>query len=133
MRGTRFDSIQEKLIKQDFLSEIQLQNKSGYDHSFLLNEEDQEGKKVVLTLTASDRSLQLKVSTNKPTIFVYTGNFLQGTPERGKEIYENNAGIALETQYLPGSPNNLQWPQHSSFLQPAQSYQSITRYCFVIL
>ena len=133
VHGSSFDFRKHKVINQDFLSEEQQQNKSGYDHSFLLNEEYPNEKKVALTLTAPDMSLQLQVCTNKPAIHVYTGNFLQGTPGRGKYVYENNAGIALETQYLPDSPNNLLWPQPTPFLQPGQTYQSITQYCFNVL
>ena len=128
-----FDFRKHKVINQDFLSETQQQNKSGYDHSFLLNEEYPTDKKVALTLTAPDMSLQLQVSTNKPAIHVYTGNFLQGTPGRGDYIYENHSGIALETQFLPDSPNHLDWPQPTPFLQPGQTYQSITQYCFNVL
>lgn len=131
--GSSFNFLQEKQIKQDFLSDLQQKNQSGYDHSFLLNDDVQDGQKVVLTLTAPDRSLQLDVSTSKPVLHLYTGNFLQGTPARGVNIYGSNAGIALETQYLPDAPNNLQWPQPTPYLRPEQTYQSITRYCFSVL
>ncbi|MEI6893800.1 MAG: galactose-1-epimerase [Colwellia sp.] len=130
--GSSFDFVQEKVIKQDFLSDLQQQNQSGYDHSFLLNG-DQDSRKVVLTLTAPDRSIQLAVSTSKPALHLYTGNFLQGTPARGERIYGCHAGIALETQYLPDAPNNLQWSQPCPYLQPEQTYQSTTRYSFSVL
>jgi len=133
VQNSSFDFLQEKAIKQDFLSDLQQKNQSGYDHSFLINDDYQDAQKVMLALTAPDRSLQLNVSTNKPALHLYTGNFLQGTPGRGSENYGCNAGVALETQYLPDAPNNLHWPQPSPYLQPLQTYQSITRYCFCVL
>lgn len=133
VQGSSFDFIKEKMIKDDFLSDSQQQDQLGYDHSFILNDGYQDGEKAALTLTAADRSLQLQVKTTKPALQVYTGNYLQGNPGRGSKIYDNHAGVALETQFLPDAPNNLQWPQPSPFLKPEQTYQSITRYCFTVL
>lgn len=133
VEGNSFDFIKEKKIKDDFLSDLQQRDQLGYDHSFILNDGYQDGKKAALTLTAADRSLQLQVKTTKPALQVYTGNYLQGNPGRGSYIYDNHAGVALETQFLPNSPNNLQWPQPSPFLKPEQTYQSVTRYCFTVL
>lgn len=130
VQASSFDFRREKSIKQDFLSDAQQQTQSGYDHSFLLNDDYQDGKNVALTLTAPDHSLKLYVSTSKPAVHVYTGNFLEGTTGRELKKYDNNAGIALETQYLPDSPNNAQWPQPCCYLQPDQTYQSITCYRF---
>jgi len=131
-----FNFLNAKIIKKDFLNEVQQQNKSGYDHSFLLAEQAKcaDGSPLkqftAATLIAPDDSLQLRVITDMPAIHLYTGNFLQGTPGRDKTIYNNNAGIALETQFLPDSPNHLQWPQRTVLLTPNNTYQSITRYCF---
>lgn len=132
--GSSFDFRQEKVIEQDFLSDQQQLDKSGYDHSFFLNNTHQDSNKPALTLTAPDRSLQLQVSTNKPALHLYTGNFLAGTPGRSSTIYKTNSGIALETQFLPDSPNHLAWSQGSSvFLLPEQKYQFMTLYAFNVL
>jgi len=131
--NSSFDFQKKKTVGKDFLGEEQQLNKAGYDHSFLLDEAYQDANKVALTLTAPDKSLQLEVCTSKPALHIYTGNFLKGTPSRGDECYENHAGIALETQYPPDSPNNEQWPQPSVYLQPGKPYHSLTRFCFSIL
>lgn len=131
--GSSFDFRQQKALKQDFLTEQQQLQQSGYDHSFLLNDSARDSKKTVLTLIAPDHSLQLQVSTNKPALQLYTGNFLQGTPGRGQTRYKNNSGIALETQFLPDSPNHLNWPQGFSLLTADQTYQFTTCYCFNVL
>ncbi|GLS91102.1 aldose 1-epimerase [Psychromonas marina] len=131
--NSSFDFLQKKAIQQDFLTDVQQKNQLGYDHAFILKEGYQDAKKVAVTLTAPDASLQLQVKTNKPAMQLYTGNFLLGTPGRATRVYENNAGIALETQYLPDAPNNPQWPQPTSFLQADKKYQSTTCYCFRVL
>ena len=125
--NSSFDFLQGKNIKQDFLVDKQQLQQAGYDHSFLLNK---DLTKTALTLTAPDNSLQLLVSTNKPSVHIYSGNFLEGCPGRQALAYKNYAGIALETQFAPDSPNNPQWPQTSVCLQPHQNYQSTTRYQF---
>ena len=133
VKNSSFDFLKKKTIQQDFLSDQQQSQQMGYDHAFLLNKEVQDGQKVALTLTAPDNSLQLLVSTNKPSIHVYSGNFLENCPSRGQQDYKKYSGIALETQFPPNSPNNKQWPQASVYLHPKQTYHSITRYCFKVL
>ena len=128
-----FDFRQEKPIKQDFLSEKQQLTQCGYDHAFLLNENSQNTVMPAVILTAPDHSLQLQVRTNKPAIQVYTGNFLQDTPGRDNIIYKDHSGVALETQFLPDSPNHRDWPQMSSLLLPEQIYQFKTQYYFNVL
>lgn len=134
--NSSFDFLKTKVIKKDFLCETQQQNKMGYDHSFLLTEQAKRvdcspsKQLVAATLNAPDDSLQLSVITDMPAIHIYTGNFLQGTQGRKGTVYNNNAGIALETQFLPDSPNHLKWPQPSVLLTPNNTYQSTTRYCF---
>lgn len=131
--NSSFDFSKKKTIKQDFLSDEQQNQQAGYDHSFLLNKDVQDGQSTALTLTAPDQSLQLSVSTNKPSIHIYSGNFLDDCPSRQDLAYKNHAGIAIETQFAPNSPNNTQWPQANVYLQPQQTYQSVTRYCFKVL
>lgn len=133
VQGSSFDFSKEKMLKEDFLTDQQQKNQLGYDHSFLLSENYQDDKKIALTLTAPDRSLQMQVSTSKPAVHLYSGNFLLGTVARGDKIYKNHAGIALETQYLPDSPNNLHWPRQTPFLLPEQTYRAMTRYRFRVL
>jgi aldose 1-epimerase len=125
-----FDFLDGKIIKKDFLSEAQQQNKSGYDHSFFLSNQARLSNSAAAVLKAPNDSLQLRVITDMPAVHIYTGNFLQGTPGRGGTVYSNNAGIALETQFLPDSPNHSNWPQSSVLLTPNKTYQSMTRYCF---
>ena len=70
----------------------------------------------------------LQVYTNKPAIQLYTGNFLTGNPGHNGEVYQAHSGVALETQFLPDSPNRPDWPHQSCWLKPGERYQYQTCY-----
>lgn len=55
------------------------------------------------------------VYTSAPALQFYSGNFLGGTPSRGPEAYEDWQGLALESEFLPDSPNHPEWPQPDCF------------------
>lgn len=62
---------------------------------------------------------------------IYSGNFLGGTPSRGTEPYADWQGLALESEFLPDSPNHPEWPQPDCFLRPGEEYSSLTEYQFI--
>ncbi|MBL4830085.1 MAG: galactose-1-epimerase [Aliivibrio sp.] len=127
-----FDFNQLKPIKQDFLRDFDQQLLSGYDHSLLLDSDKTDGQQVAARLVSADKQLTMEVRTSKPAIQLYSGNFLQGTAGRQLHQYSNHQGIALETQFLPDSPNHPEWPHVSSILQPEQTYQAVTKYKFIV-
>lgn len=123
--GTSFDFRTEKRIERDFLQGQQLLTK-GYDHSFLLNCSDEP----CIILTAPDRSLRLAISTSQPAIQIYTGNYLNGTPNRHHGYYSDYTGIALETQALPDTPNHPEWHKLGGIYKAGEKYQHWTRFQF---
>lgn len=123
--GTSFDFRQAKSIDQDFLSDADQQAVKGYDHAYLLNA---SATQLAATLWSADGKLQLNVFTSAPALQLYSGNYLEGTPAREQGVYTAFQGIALESEFLPDSPNHPEWPQPDCWLQPGESYQSITRY-----
>jgi len=133
VQGSSFDFLETKTIKQDFLVDQQQQQQGGYDHAFLLRDNVQDAQTVALTLTAPDSSLALLMCTDKPSVHVYSGNFLDGCPSRGESSYQNHAGIALEAQFPPNSPNNMAWLATPVYLHPQQEYHALTRYHFKVL
>ena len=62
---------------------------------------------------------------------LYTGNWLAGTPNRLGGEYQDYAGIALETQFLPDVINRPEWPQPNAILSPNDTYQHQTCYQFI--
>jgi len=130
VQQSSFDFRQPKVIKNDFLKDSQQQLAKGYDHAFLLNNQDQQNHCAAL-LSSVDKHLSLAVFTDKPAIQVYTGNWLAGTPNRKGGEYQDYAGIALETEFLPDAINHPEW-QSEVVLQAGQTYQQQTTYQFIV-
>ncbi|MGF1727766.1 galactose-1-epimerase [Photobacterium nomapromontoriensis] len=127
--GTGFDFNQAKAVSADFLVDEQQQAANGYDHSYLFN----VGRDVslpVAKVVSPDELVCMQVATDKPAMQLYTGNWLAGTANRSGGVYQAYAGLALETQFLPDSPNHPQWPQPSCMLEPEQEYRFFTVYQF---
>jgi aldose 1-epimerase len=71
----------------------------------------------------------LTLSTTEPGIQVYTGNGLDGTlTGPSGRPYGPHAGVALETQHFPDSPNRPDFP--TTELRPGTEYRSSTIYAF---
>ena len=131
VEGSSFDFRQPKEIAQDFLADAQQKAAKGYDHSFLLNSNCNQGECAAEVSTA-DKRVTLKIFTNKPAMQLYTGNWLAGTPNRSGGVYQDYAGIALETQFLPDSPNYPEWGQPCSILAAGEEYAYRTSYQFIV-
>jgi aldose 1-epimerase len=129
VKGSNFDFTTEKRIDQDFMLDTQQQGAKGYDHAFVLAKSCLQGA-LAATLTSPDNLISLNVFTSKPAIQVYSGNWLAGTPNRMGGEYQDYAGIALETQFVPDALNHPDWDHPSTILQPEAMYQQQTRYQF---
>lgn len=127
--GTGFDFRVAKSITQDLLQDEQQQAAKGYDHSYWF-EPNRDRTLPVASLVSEDSLVTMRVLTDKPAMQLYTGNWLAGTPARDGEEYADYAGVALETQFLPDSPNHPEWQQPSCILYPEQEYRYKTTYQF---
>lgn len=105
--GTRFDFREPKPVG------------AGYDHNFVL---DGTGPAAELYDAASGRVLT--VTTTEPGMQLYTADHFDGRP------FGPCAGIALETQHFPDSPNRPGFP--STVLRPGEEYVSTTVYGFAV-
>jgi aldose 1-epimerase len=128
--GGSFDFLGSKKITKDFLMDAQQQLANGYDHSFLLNDDSLQGR-CAAEVIAPDKSMKMKVYTNKPALQLYTGNWLAGTPNRLGGEYADFAGLALETQFLPDSPNHPEWDRSCPILAVGKEYNYQTSYQFI--
>jgi aldose 1-epimerase len=71
----------------------------------------------------------LEVLTTQPGLQVYTANFLTGAVMgKGRRLYRQGDGIALETQHFPDSPNHPQFP--STVLEAGCVWSSTSIYRF---
>ncbi|WP_067702450.1 galactose-1-epimerase [Erwinia sp. ErVv1] len=123
---TSFDFRQAKTLAQDFMQDEDQRAVKGYDHAFLLNARD--AATPAAQLCSADGQLMLSVFTSAPALQVYSGNYLAGTPAREQGVYAAHQGIALESEFLPDSPNHPEWPQPDCWIKPGESFQSVTRY-----
>ncbi|KGE13378.1 aldose epimerase family protein [Sphingobacterium deserti] len=100
----------------------------GIDHNFILNT-DGDSSKLAASLYSSRSGILMDVYTDQPGLQVYTGNMLDGSRTGKKDIvYNKQAGICLESQYFPDSPNKPDWP--SIMLQPGNTYKHVCVYRF---
>ena len=102
--------------------------KGGYDHNWVLNKKSNDLSLIgSLYHPASGRFVE--IYTTQPGIQFYTGNFLDGSlTGRNGEKYIRHAGLCLETQHFPDSPNQPSFP--NSILKPGETYHEVTSYKF---
>lgn len=130
--GTPLDFTQPKVIGAEInatdFEQIALGN--GYDHNWVLDTAGDDTK-VAATVVSPVTGIQLDVYTNEPGIQVYSGNFLDGTIT-GKNgiVYNQRAGICLESQHYPDTPHKADWP--SVVLRPGEKYYSHCIFAFSV-
>lgn len=123
--GTPFDFKTSKAIGIHIDNEnIQLKNGLGYDHCWVLNDQN-TGVRFVASAYEPVSGRLLEVFSDKPGIQFYSGNFLDGTlPSKNKGMYQHRTGFCFETQHYPDSPNQKNFP--SVRLDPGEKYNSKT-------
>ncbi|HEU4769991.1 MAG TPA: aldose epimerase family protein [Pyrinomonadaceae bacterium] len=106
----------------------QLAFTGGYDHNFLLRDWNGSLRRVAqLRDPASGRVLE--VHTTEPGVQFYSGNFFDGSfGGKGGVVYEKYAGLCLETQHFPDSPNHPNFP--TTVLRAGEQYRQTTIYKF---
>lgn len=130
--NTSFDFREPKVIASEFLSDDDQRKVKGYDHAFLLSAKG-DLSQAVASVWSADEKLRLNVFTTAPALQFYSGNYLGGTPSREPQPYADWQGLALESEFLPDSPNHPEWPQPDCTLLPGEEYVSVTEYQFTSL
>ena len=127
---TSFDFRTPKTLADDFLRDEDQQKVKGYDHAFLLQALGNADTPAA-HVWSQDEKLQMTVYTSAPALQFYSGNYLGGTPSRTAQAYDDWQGLALESEFLPDSPNHPEWPQPDCVLRPGEEYVSLTEYQFI--
>jgi len=124
VKGTAMDFTTPKKIGK----EITLVE--GYDHNWILNRTGNEPE-LIGTLYHAPSGRFMEVFTTEPGVQFYSGNFLDGslTGKSGKK-YVKHAGLCLETQHYPDSPNQPAFP--NTILKPGDVYRQTTIYKFSV-
>ena len=100
-----------------------------YDHNFVLNGKVGE-MKLAAEMSDPKSGRVLEVMTTEPCMQMYGAqNMTTELPakEKGKNLCLF-AGVALETQHYPDSPNHPEFP--STVLRPGETFRSVTEYRF---
>lgn len=110
------------------MADAQIKYASGIDHNYVLCSSGDFGR-MAASLYDPESGIGMEVYTTEPGVQVYTGNFLDGSVSGKNGIrYGRRAGVCLETQHYPDSPNKPQWP--TTRLNPGEKYSSHTAYRF---
>ncbi|WP_425578576.1 aldose epimerase family protein [Streptomyces gulbargensis] len=97
----------------------------GYDHNFVLSPQGGGTPRRAAVLHAPATGRRMEVLTTEPGLQVYTAGQFDGTVVgKSGTPYRAGAGIALETQHFPDSPNRPGDP--SPVLRPGEEYRSRT-------
>ena len=123
VEGTPFDFRSSKEIGKDILEDYdQFRFQGGYDHTFTVSADPC----AVLKDPVSGRTLS--ISTDRPGIHLYSGNYLAGDVGKDGVRYCYRGGIAFETQCYPDSVHHPEWVQ--PFVKAGEHWHSETKYTF---
>jgi aldose 1-epimerase len=118
--GTPMDFTQPTAIGDRVNEEFEaLKLGGGYDHAWVLT--PKEGVRPAARLKDPKSGRVMEISTDKPAIQFYGGNFLDGTVAgKGGVKYAHRTALCLETENFPDAPNQPSFP--SAVLKPGETY-----------
>lgn len=103
----------------------------AYDHNFVLDGGVCAAPRTVAELCDRRSGRVLELATTEPGLQLYTADHLDGTLTGTSGVpYGPAAGLALETQHFPDSPNRPDFP--GTVLRPGETYRSQTVYAFSV-
>lgn len=125
--GTPMDFRARRVIGDgmDF-SDPQLARGGGYDHNWVLSPD--EGIRFAAELYEPVSGRRMELATTQPGLQFYGGQLLDGLRGKADCVYGRHAGLCLETQHFPDSPNHAGFP--SAVLRPGQAYRQRSVYSF---
>jgi aldose 1-epimerase len=124
VEGTPWDFRKAKAIGSD-LDDVP----GGYDHNFVLRDWDAT-LRLAARLYEPTSGRALEILTTEPGIQFYSGNFLDGSfIGKNGVAYEKYAGLCLEPQHFPDTPNHPNFPLTT--LRPGEEYKHTSVYRFL--
>ncbi len=118
-----FRSGQEFGVAREAADAEGLTRNDGWDHNFAV---DGTGMREHCRLAGPD-GLTLVIRSDQPGLQIYSGEHFDGTQVGTSGVaYRRRAGVALETQHFPDSPNQPSFP--GTVLRPGEEYVATTRW-----
>jgi aldose 1-epimerase len=125
VRGTPMDFTQPMTVGS------RIEQAGGYDHCYVINQkESQHGPTLAARVVEPRSGRVMEVYTTEPGIQLYTANGLDGSLRGGGQAYQKHAGLCLEAQHFPDSPNRPEFP--STLLEPGETYRQLTVHKFAV-
>ena len=130
VEGTPFDFRAPRTIGAALdMDDDQLRIAGGFDHNFVLDRPAGDAELAFAArLVDPGSGRTLEVYTTEPGLQFYSGQALGGVVGKGGHAYRAYAGVALEAQHFPDSPNQASFP--STILRPGDGFTSRTVYRF---
>jgi aldose 1-epimerase len=114
------------------LRSVRLEGPTGrqaYDHNFAITAPASHAPRRIATLTSLAGRTRMDVLSTTPGVQFYDGAKLQiPVPGLHGRTYGANAGLCLEPQFFPDTPNKPQFG--NATLRPGVSYRQVTSYRF---
>lgn len=126
--GSGFDFRKPRRLRDVMAGQADLAD--GWDHNWCLRGPS-AGQRLHLAarVHAPDTGIGLELLTDQPGVQIYTcGQMTPAVPGKAGQSYGRFAGLTLETQVFPGSPNHLHFP--SCRLDPGQVYSHAMQFRF---
>lgn len=120
--GTAMDFREAKTVGAD-LDDVP-GDRVGYDHCYVLRHRERLAPAARVRHPGSGRVME--VLTTQPGLQFYSGNNLTGFEPHGG--FKRFAGLCLEAQHFPDSPNKPHFP--SAILSPGERYAHVTVHRF---
>ncbi|MEM7610584.1 MAG: aldose epimerase family protein [Pseudomonadota bacterium] len=99
----------------------------GFDHNLVLNH-DGTSPHLAAILADAHSGRRMTLFTSEPGLQLYTANYLDAVAGKSGSTYHPWAGVCLETQHFPDSPNQPAFP--STILRADTPWQSRTIWRF---
>ena len=129
VEGTPFDFRTPRRIGERInADDEQLRFGGGYDHNYVL---DNPVGRLVKAAEVHEQTTgrRIEVWTTEPGVQFYTANHVtDAMPGKQGKSLRRHAGLALETQHAPDSPNQPIFP--STILRPNRLHKSMTEFRF---
>ncbi len=120
VEGTAFDFRQPRLLRHVT---------QRFDHNFVLAESSGAGLRPAARLFSHRSGIGMLVETTKPGLQFYDGHHVNvPVPDQSGRVCGPKAGLCLETQFYPDSPNQPAFPD--SILPPDRTYAHRTVFSF---
>lgn len=127
---TPMDFREFKPIGRDIHADFEpLKIGKGYDHCWVVRDHTKGELKEVAELRGPHSGRELVVMTTQPGMQIYTGNWLDGSPETiSGGAYHDYDGVAIECQNYPDAPNHPDFPD--PVLRPGEKFNETIKFIF---